>query len=198
MDPRRLEDFRSNIQLAHRLGCKYIISSAGEAHSGENEVFADDILAEHIGTLVPALKEYGLKMALEVHGEYGTGASLKRVVQKVDSDRVGINYDTGNVVFYGAAAPEEDIKTCGEYVNFVHLKDKIGPAGEWNFPAIGRGELSLLPFIKYLHEYGYQGPYSIEIEYTQGFTMNSKKEGDLAIANQAVKDSFDYAAALEI
>lgn len=194
-DQQRLDDFRANIKLAGGLGCRYIVSSAGEAHLGKGEVFADDVLAKNISGLLPDLKQYGLELVLEVHGEYGTGESLKRVVQRVNSDLVGINYDTANVVFYGGKLPEEEIKTCAEYVKFVHLKDKIGLGKEWNFPAIGKGELKLLEFIDYLGGQGYKGPYSVEIEYTEAFTMNPKKEGDLALADQAVKDTFEYLSA---
>jgi sugar phosphate isomerase/epimerase len=192
MDEERLRDFRDNMKLAHTLGCRYIISSTGEAHFGKGEVFADDVLAKNITALLPDLKQYGLILALEVHGEYGTGGLLKNVVQKVASDLVGINYDTANVVFYGKQKPEEEIKSCAEYVKYVHLKDKIGQGKEWNFPALGKGELKLSELIHYLGSQGYSGPYSVEIEYTEEYTMNPKKEGDLAIANKAVKDSFEF------
>lgn len=195
MDKQRLDDFRQNIKLAGDLHCKYIVSSTGEAHFGKNEIFADDALAENIKSLLPDLKHFGLELVLEVHGEYGTGESLKRVVQKIGSDLVGVNYDTGNVVMYGGKKPEEEIKTCVDFVKFVHLKDKIGMGKEWNFPATGKGELRLLEFMDYLTKHNYAGPYSIEIEYTEAFTMNPKKEGDLAIANRAVKDSYEYLAA---
>jgi sugar phosphate isomerase/epimerase len=195
MDQQRLDDFRANIGLARDLGCRYIVSSTGEAHFGKEEVFADDVLAKNITTLLPDLKQHGLELVLEVHGEYGTGESLKRVVQKVNSDLVGINYDTANVVFYGGKLPEEEIKTCADFVKFVHLKDKIGLGKEWNFPAPGKGELKLLEFIDYMGKHNYQGPYSVEIEYTEAFTMNPKKEGDLAVAGQAVKDTFEYLSA---
>jgi hypothetical protein len=32
----------------------------------------------------------------------------------------------------------------------------------------------------------------VEIEYTENFTMNAKKPGDIGIANQAAKDSFGF------
>lgn len=192
MSEERLKDFEDNIELASKLGCEYIVSSTGEAHFGENESFADDVLVENVKRVLQKCEECDVKLALEVHGEYGTGESLKNIVDRVHSDLVGVNYDTANVVFYGRKLPEEEIKTCVNQVNFVHLKDKAGAMDEWNFPAVGKGDLKLEAFMKYMDENGYEGPYSIEIEYTQDFTMNDKKPGDLAVANQAVKDSYDY------
>ena len=86
-------------------------------------------------------------------------------------------------------------ETCPKKINYCHLKDKIGvgeKAKEWNFPAIGAGELHLLDLIAYMNENGYEGPLSIELEYTEGFTMRDKVEGDLEFAYKTLKDSYDY------
>jgi len=193
MDSKRLDDFRKNIVLAAELGSKYIISSTGEAHFGKDEKFADDVLVENIKSLLPDLKKAGIILGIEVHGdEYGTGSSLRSVVEKVGSDLVGVNYDTGNALFYGGKNCHEEIKECYDIVNYVHLKDKIGGLKEWNFPAAGKGELKLSEFMDFLESKGYKGPYSVEIEYTEGFTMNPKKPSDIDIAIQAAKDSFEF------
>lgn len=191
-DEKRLNDFRANMALAADFGAEYIISSTGEAHFGKDEAFTDDVLIENIKKLLPDLEKHNLKLAIEVHGEYGTGADLARVVKGVGSPRVGINYDTANVVFYGGKAPLDDLKDCLPYVNYVHLKDKVGLDNVWNFPAVGKGDLELDKVIAYLDEAGRQLPLSVEIEFTADYTMRDKVEGDLAVANQAVKDSFDF------
>jgi sugar phosphate isomerase/epimerase len=193
MDIKRLDDFRKNINLALGLGCQYIISSTGEAHFGKDEKFSDDALVENIKSLLPDLKKGGMVLGLEVHGsEYGTGSSLRNVVEKVGSDLVGVTYDTGNALFYGGKLCHEEIRECYDIVKFVHLKDKIGGPKEWNFPAVGKGGLKIAEFIDFLNGKGYKGPYSAEIEYTESFAMNPKKPGDIDTANRAAKDSFQF------
>lgn len=191
-EPKRLEGFRANMQLANRLGAKWIISSTGEAHFGVDEHLTDARLIESVRSLLPDLERLDLRLGLEVHGDYGTGESLLPIVEAVGSDRVGINYDTANVVYYGGKLPGEDAPRCLPRINFIHLKDKIGGKGIWNFPAIGSGALDLLGFIRDAQTGGYTGPFSIEIEYTEDFAMNPKKPGDLAVADRAVKDSYHY------
>jgi L-ribulose-5-phosphate 3-epimerase len=191
-DADRLNDFRINMALAHRFGAKWIISSTGEAHFGKDERFTDDVLIENIKALIPDLEKYDLKLGIEVHGEYGTGEKILNIVKGVGSDRVGINYDTANVVFYGGKVPNDEVKTCYEGVNYVHLKDKVGIDNSWNFPAVGSGDLDLIGFIGFMKEKGYFGPLSIEIEFNQDYTMNEKKPGDLGIADKAVQDSFSF------
>ncbi len=191
-DEARLNDFRDNIALAHRFGAKWIISSTGEAHFGKDEHFTDDILIKNIKALLPDLEKYDMKLGIEVHGEYGTGELIYNVVKGVGSDRVGVNYDTANVVFYGGKVPNEEIKTCLAGVNFVHLKDKVGFDNVWNFPALGKGDIDLVGFIHYINENGYDGPLSIEIEYTGEFTMRDKAEGDYEYVLGILKDSYAY------
>ena len=192
MEKERLEDFRENIKLAHRLGIKYIVSSTGEAHFGKGETFRDDVLIENIKTLVPMLEKYDMQMVLETHGQYGTGESLKKIAEGTGSDRVGVCYDTANVVFYGNVRPEEEIRKCMDRVKYFHLKDKIGYDNVWNFPAVGQGELKLLDVIAYANEQGFHGPFSMEVEYTEDFTMRDKRPGDLEYVNEEMVKAYRY------
>lgn len=192
MEKERLNDFKANIALAKDLGCSIIVSSTGEAHFGEGEVFKDDVLVQNIKSLIPELKQAGLTLVLENHGQFGTGQSLKTIVDKVGSDLVGINYDTGNVVLYGNTLPYEDIKTCVNEVKFAHLKDKIGDDNVWNFPALGEGNIGIERTVKTLIDNGYDGIFSVELEFTEEFTMSETKEGDLEFVNKELKKSYDY------
>lgn len=194
-DASRLADFRANMKLAAELGCEWIISSTGEAHFGsEDETDVEALLTENIKSLVPDLEKLNLKLGIEVHGpNYGTGKACARLVDAIGAfPTVGVNYDTANVVYWGKDDPDTDIKSCPGKINYCHLKDKVGMDGSWNFPAIGSGDLHLLDLIKYMDDNGYDGPLSIELEYTEGYTMREKVEGDLAFAAKTLKDSYDY------
>lgn len=194
MKKERLEDFRKNMDLASFFGCSYIISSVGEAHFGDEKEVPEDVLVENLRALVPDLEKRNLVMAIETHGpDYGTGEALADVVKAVGSSCVGINYDTANAVFWGGAEdPVQEVRNCLPEVRYVHLKDKDGDLKDWNFPAVGKGKLNLKGFMEVLDDAGYAGPYSIEIEFTEDFTMRDKVPEDLEIANRAVKESYEY------
>ena len=198
MDAERLGDFRDNIDLAAKFGCKYIVSSTGEAHFGEDEVFDIDKLSENIKSLLPLLEKHNITLAIETHGEdFGTGESLLALIGKVDSPLVSINFDSANCFYWGGASPMDDIKTCIDEVKFVHLKDKIGTQKVWHFPGAGNGELPLRDLIAYMLEKGYAGPYSVEIEYTEEYCMREKDlPGDLDIANREMADSFNFLSSI--
>ncbi len=196
MDSQQLEGFQKNIDLAGKLGCDFIVSSTGEAHDSTNHDTQDEQLVKNLKQILPLCEKNKLKLVLEIHGEHATGAQLKKIVEMTNSEYLAINYDTANVVFYGKRMPEEDIRDCAEFVEYVHLKDKGGEPDEWDFPALGKGWLKLEETLSYLDGKGYSGPISVEIEFTQDFTMNDKKPGDIDIVNTAVQDSYNYLKSL--
>jgi len=186
VDEARLLDFMANIELASRLGCKYIVTSIGEAHFGRNKESSEALLISHISRAVERCKKFGITMVLETHGEFGTGKSLADITRQINSPYLGINYDTANVVFYGKTLPDEDIQTCIDQVKYVHLKEKAGAVDEWNFPALGKGFLKLDSVLEHLIKTKNRSPISVEIEFTQAGPK------DLAEVNKAVKDSFEF------
>lgn len=186
MDRERLEDFILNIKLAAFYGCDFILSSIGEAHLQDKAEISDKEVAEHIKEIVPYLEEYKLILGLENHGKHGTGKHLRNIIKHIDSDRVVINYDTANAIFYGNVDLEEDVECCIDKIGYIHLKDKAGLYNEWNFPAIGKGYIDFNMIIEKLEKAKNNCPLSIEIEFT------SAGPRDLDEVNRAVIDSYIY------
>ncbi len=190
MDTERIGDFIANMRLAAFFGCDYIVSSIGEAHLKDQAVASNEEVARHIQDLLPYLEQYGLQLVLENHGEHSTGQVIKEIVNLVGSERVRVNYDTANVIYFAGIQPTQDLPTCMDKVAYLHVKDKLGGQGEWNFPALGKGQVDFPALLKILDGAKNNSPFSIEIE----FTKNGPK--DLAEINEAVKESARYLKSL--
>ena len=162
------------------------MSSIGEAHLKDNTVAGNDVTAARIAKLVPELEKLDMKLVLEVHGDHGTGAVLNEICEKVGSDRVLINYDTANAIFYGDVDVPQDMRGCLDRIGYVHLKDKAGGRKEWNFPALGKGYVPFPEIFAMMDEADNLSPYSIEIEFTQAGPKGLEE------VNQAVMDSAAY------
>lgn len=186
MDNDGLKAFIENISLAKELGSSYIITSTGEAHGGE-DVEDDATLIKNLKRIGEECGKNGIICTIETHGGiYSTGERMNKLVQNVGSQYIGVNYDTANVIFYGKVKPEEEIEKSFPGLKYVHLKDKDGKDDEWNFPAIGKGFIDFKRIITILKENDYDGPLSIEIEFTPD------GPGSLENVNKAVRDSFMY------
>lgn len=161
--------FRRNLQLGARLGVKYVVTGTGDRHGDSTSIEDEAGFSRTIRKLAEAAGDFGVTMAIETHGaNYATGAQLLKLIQKVDSANLAINYDTGNTIFYGDTDPYDDLEVCLDHIVGIHLKDKAGARAEWNFPAVGEGETDFARIAGILLDSPRQGsiPLSIEVEFT--------------------------------
>jgi L-ribulose-5-phosphate 3-epimerase len=167
------------IDLCTRLGTSILVTAIG-GHYSEDE--NKDAFMRHIHDLADYAAARGITVGLEVHGDImATGAISVPLIQEIGRPNVGINYDTANCVFYGGVQAVDDLKATLPYLVHVHLKDKIGGEREWNFPAVGEGEVDFAQVLKILDEGGYRGPLSVEIEFS-GLPWPPLEEVDRSMA----------------
>lgn len=184
MDSARIPDFINNIELAHFFGSKYIVSSVGEAHIKDRRTTGDDELIENISSFMDLIEKYDMFFSIETHGEHSRAERIKKITDRIKSDRIGICYDTANAIFYGDVEGTEDVKAACSDINYLHIKDKAGGRKEWNFPALGDGYVDFLSIFSVLDENGNSAPLSIEIEFTEKGS-SSAEEVDEALARSA-------------
>jgi L-ribulose-5-phosphate 3-epimerase len=177
-------EFRKALNLAHKLGIGYVTTSTGghDASSASSIEEQREHFLSRIRPLCDEAASMDIVICLETHGGLvATGALSAELVRLIDKPNIGINYDPGNVIFYGNTRPEEDIKAAAPYVRHMHAKDQIGGAGKWNFPPAGTGEVDFSVIFKELDAAGFNGPVSVEIEF-QGEPWPPLEEVDAAAA----------------
>ena len=156
-----VELFKKRVDFAGEIGVGVVNSGPGEVETddGAKAFFSlIDVVAEHAA-------DAGVIVALETHGDLmGSGKAGAEIIRKIGSPWVRLNYDTGNVIFYGGVKPEDDIAAGLPYLAHVHLKDKKGGVKVWDFPPLGMGEIDFSRIFKTLAEGRYTGPISVEIE----------------------------------
>lgn len=150
----------NTMKLAREMGCDIVVTSPGVAPENSPE------RAGALKELDTLCTELGLVLALEPHGELGSAQKLAALIKSLDTKHIKINFDTANVLFFASVQPLNDLDSAFSELAYVHFKDKIGPQGEWNFPAVGKGELPFAAILKKLKNAGYGGFASVEIEYT--------------------------------
>lgn len=190
MEAEGIVNLLRSVDLAVAFDCPYIITATGDAHDDADVIEDESLLANNLEPIIERCEQLNKVLALETHGNnYPTGLSLKRLA-KLLQNRVKINYDTANVIFYGNTYPYEDLEASADQLAFIHLKDKRGAPHEWNFPAIGDGDLDFGKILSILKKADYKGPISVEIEFTPAGPAN------LAEVNEAVKRSYRYLSSI--
>jgi len=92
---------------------------------------------------------------------------LRRAIDDIGADNIGVNLDAANLLMYGMGTPGEAVKSLGEFVVNTHCKDgkwpqeggKLGPE-----TALGEGNVHYEQLIPALYEKGFRGPLIIERE----------------------------------
>lgn len=158
-----LETAKKATDLCQKLGLS-ILNTAIGGHYKEGE--DKDAFMNHIHDLADYCADRSITIGLEVHGEImATGRSSIDVIEEIGRDNVRINYDTANCEFYGGVKAVDELREVVPYLCHVHLKDKVGGKGEWNFPGIGEGHVDFEQVLTILDKEGYDGPFSVEIEF---------------------------------
>lgn len=182
--------------LATEEGCSYLSAALFSAsllgarvvNTGTVEREDDVVsLKRNLEKLAKEAEVYGVSIGLEVHGEvFSSGNRLSGLLEELKLPYLGINYDTGNAIFYGNVRPEEDIPTCLPHIVHMHLKDKRGGYKVWDFPPLGEGTIDFLEILNLLRRVQKDIPLSVEIEF-DGLFRHSR-----SFVDEAVQRSFQY------
>jgi L-ribulose-5-phosphate 3-epimerase len=168
--------------VAVSLNANTIITDAGDI--GPDEEDKKQAFYEETREIADYAKTRNVTVCFETQGGWNSnGKQGAGIIKTIDHPNIRLNYDTGNVIFYGGGNPEEDLAYAIPYMSFIHLKDKAGGAGVWDFPALGDGEVNFIKIFKMLKDYN--GPMSVEIE-LQG------KTPALEEVSEAFRKSYDF------
>ena len=110
-------------------------------------------------------RENGQSFLFETGQE--TPVTLLRVIEELDTDNVGINMDTANLILYGKANSADAVTVFGKYVMDTHIKDGFYPTDGKHLGKevkVGDGLANIPEVVKRLRAVNYTGNYIIERE----------------------------------
>lgn len=119
---------------------------------------------------VPIAKDLGIKMAVENHIDF-TSAEILQLLELVDSEYFGLNFDTGNFLRL-LDDPVKGMEKLAPYVLATHVKDlmpdKNAKPTDWHFFAgvpVGMGLINNQALAEMLHNAHFKGFLAVEIDH---------------------------------
>jgi sugar phosphate isomerase/epimerase len=115
--------------------------------------------------LVRAAEDKGVVLLTETGQE--SAMELRRFLEELDSEAVGVNFDPANMILYNKGNPIEAVRLLGPWIKHVHIKDAIytKKPGTWGQEVPwGDGAVGAELFLRTLKEVHYDGVLSIERE----------------------------------
>jgi len=99
-----------------------------------------EVMVGRLRELAGLFGERGAQVALETGQE--SAVALSRVLDALVRERVGVNFDPGNLILYGSGDPVRALHALAPRVSQIHIKDAL-PAldeGSWGTEVpVGRG-----------------------------------------------------------
>jgi len=139
-----------------------------------------------------------LVVALETHGDIISDRSSLRVIEKINSENVRINYDFVNSFHStrGKIDLEKDFESMLEYIVYLHLKDTVLEKDTWHFTQIGKGIIDYQGIFKILKKSPQKIPMSIELPLRLKMKDEAPKKTkpplEIEQINKIVSDSLSY------
>jgi len=160
----RIEALKTGADFALKIGVKDVVTHVG--FIPENPVDPEYLgVVNAVRYVAEHCKRNGQYFLFETGQE--TPVTLKRIIQDVGLDNLGINLDPANLLLYGRANPVDALDVFGEYVRGVHAKDGQYPTDGRNLgeeKPLGQGRVNFPLLIERLKQLSYKGAITIERE----------------------------------
>jgi sugar phosphate isomerase/epimerase len=161
---KRTEEILRGADFAVKLGVPRIATHVGFLPENINDPQYYGVLAA-IRYIVKECAKRGISFLFETGQE--TPVTLLRVIEALNSEYVGINMDTANLILYGKANSADAITVFGKYVMDTHIKDGLYPTGGSALGKevkVGEGMADIPEVVKRLRAVNYTGNYIVERE----------------------------------
>lgn len=165
---KRVEELKRAADFAAAIGAPAIITHCGFLPENMTDPeFVPTRVA--IAEVADYCKKLGIGFWFETGQE--TPVTLRRYIDAIGLDNLGINLDGANLLLYGKGNPIDALDVFGKYVRQLHVKDGMPPTDGINLGAevqVGKGRVDYPEYVKKLQSIGFDGAYIIEREIPEG------------------------------
>lgn len=161
----QLDEARRYIDLAHRLGCRWVRVFPDRAVAGEPRSATIERIGAGLASLAAFARGSGVGVLVESHGDFVDGTDLLAIMRAAgDVPGAGLLWDTHHTVMTGRERPEETWRLIGRYVRHTHIKDSKREGDGVRYVLTGQGEVDVRRVVEVLERGGYTGYYGFEWE----------------------------------
>jgi sugar phosphate isomerase/epimerase len=160
--PARLAYARRCVDFSAAIGTRIVTFHMGVLPRDAKDPIYEEMLAA-VGDLAAYAAAKGVTVSLETGQE--TGEELAGFLARDPVARVGVNFDTANLVLYGLDSPARALERLLKRVTSVHVKDGLPPADPrllGREVRLGEGRAQVKECLRLLEASGFRGPLIIE------------------------------------
>jgi len=141
------------------VGSPYVRTFIGDYKAPLTEDEVAKNAAEYLDACGREAEAKGVTILIETHDSFNTGAKVKKIINKVSGNGVGVLWDMHHPYLAGET-PEETYKLLGDRILHTHFKDDK----EGKLCLMGQGSLPIKEVVDVLKKNDYKGYLSFEWE----------------------------------
>lgn len=123
--------------------------------SSLTDITSEERFVENIQSSIELAEQFNINLSLETDL---APVPFVKLLDQLNSEKITINYDTGNSASLGYD-PEEELLAYGNRISDIHIKDRKFQGGSVN---LGTGDAKFKAFFKALSKINYQGPFIMQ------------------------------------
>lgn len=169
---------KNHLDIAKKLGVKIFRVFAGWI--AEKEITEETYrqISESLTEIGKYAKKYKIVIAVENHGGVTrTGEQVKKIMEKIKVDNVGVNYDPANFLYYGED-PIAALEKIQPWIVFTHFKNCKKENDKMKYCRLREGIINYKLILEKLAK-TYKGYYALEYE-------------EPSDVEEGTKDDFEY------
>ncbi len=160
--PARMDYAKRCIDFAKAIGTAIVTFHMGFLpRDPKDPVYGE--MRDAVSTLAAYAASKGVTLSLETGQE--SGEELARFLDTITVARVGVNFDTANLVLYGLDDPPRALGRLLDRVTSLHVKDGLPPEDPRHLGRevpLGEGRAQVRECLRLLDKAGFRGPLIIE------------------------------------
>jgi sugar phosphate isomerase/epimerase len=161
---RWVDEGKRMAELAAALGSPGIRVFGDKIQPGEERDSTRDWIADGIRQLADEIRESGVEVWLETHGDFARSAETMQILRQSGGPSVGVVWDPANALSDGGEQPIGVTGVFGGALRHVHLRDLNCREGKWEPVLTGEGRLPLREILAELRKNSYTDFISFEWE----------------------------------
>lgn len=160
----RLKVLIQGSEFAKKLNVRNLITHVGFLPENPYDIGYREVITA-LEQIVKVCQKHNQNFLFETGQE--TPVTLRRAIEDIGMDNIGVNFDPANLLMYGKANPIDALDILGKYVMGIHGKDGLYPTDGSHLgeeKPLGEGRVDYPRLISKLKEIGYDGDITIERE----------------------------------
>jgi len=163
---KNMQEIREFSKLCRIFGTRYIRVFGGKIIDTNLDT-AVQMVAQHVSEMAKIAKEHDVKLLIETHDDWISCVNMKKVLEQVDTEAVGVLWDVHHPYRMVGEQPEETWRTLGQWIEYTHVKDSRtleNRSEDFQYCLTGEGDIPLQKIYSLLNREGYEGYFTLEWE----------------------------------